>query len=1161
MTNNPPITHYTAKAGEAKASGPASPRNHRTTVTTTGLSVVYEPERLEPVLDIIFIHGLQGHPFKTWAVEVGRDHGEKLSSEHRAKACNDPKARNEWRNLLSRLRKFKLTHDSKTPEGQSYVFWPADLLPTEVPRARILVFGYNTVIAKHQFAGAVNKNSVFAHSKDLVNELFRARPLERPVLFVTHSLGGIVAKESLAICSTSNDENFEDILKSTTGVMFLGTPHRGSNAAGVGEIARKAASLLLMDTNSRVLDSLSLKNSDLERCQDTFSSLWLKYNFRVKTFQEGLPLQLPIRLGQSKMVKVVPDISSCLGDSRERAETLDGDHRSMCRYTDTQDQNYKKVAAELRAVYTKLISKSLAMRVDQRLPRSNITHDEEGKLEHFKFAEALFRQLSIHGPAENTCQWLPQTPSFTAWTERVDIDSHLGLLQIIGKPGSGKSTLMKQALEITRVRFQGNSGICILSHFFDRSGQLLQHSSTGILRSLLYQLGIQYPDSLMAFRDYTQADLNRLESSDPKPYTNILKSRLEKIFSDPSLAPQRTIIFVDALDECDSGDAADMGYFLAQLAGKAHHNQIQLDVCISRRQYPSITVKNSLEVHMEMFNGVDIQHYIQQRFEITNIPTTDQDILIRAVFQKSNGIFLWVVLAIEGILKDIEIGKNIKYILKRTESLPKTLETFYERIIGDMDLENRRMALRLFQWAVLATERLRIREWHHILAFLRDKAPASLKEWKTSDYYTETDDQLERRIRNLSQGLVEVKVPVDVSIAASDSGSLMAGAGSLDSNLGDSRIVQPIHETVTEFFTSGCANWLYMENSGCDFRGGGHLFIASTCLAYINIAELDGLVHARQRFEASSPSDHPQNKITRGRAKNEDTVQNKAHRRRSSSVTSFMSSASSHSGKYHGNELPRTGSRYEEATLNFGEDLLPPAYSPVITLQPPKARTFRGHGGVFRSFDAFIIRHDDSTPDGNMNLVVDTVSGRKQPDRHYRLYYLRMHNLSRREFSLERYYYPGSNEVCQSRQKDADVIRLELRDHKTTEIKYVTSQEAQTYRFSYWRLKYEWKRVVNNSLVSFYLFQNPKREDSERGDTVREDSEREDSERKDWAGERDPVASLVPVVRQPEEVTTDELRGVWVPPYHMRLTDNLNFKDKGNIEYSFPSPRETIKYD
>jgi protein SERAC1 len=107
-----------------------------------------------------------------------------------------------------------------------------------------------------------------------------------------------------SICSTSSNEEFEDIIQSTAAVVFLGTPHRGSSAAGLGDIARKAASMLLMDTNPLILESLALKNSDLDRLQDVFSSLWHKHDFRVKTFQEGLPLTSPVRLGQSKMAKV-----------------------------------------------------------------------------------------------------------------------------------------------------------------------------------------------------------------------------------------------------------------------------------------------------------------------------------------------------------------------------------------------------------------------------------------------------------------------------------------------------------------------------------------------------------------------------------------------------------------------------------------------------------------------------------------------------------------------------------------------------------------------------------------------------------------------------------------------------------------------------------------
>jgi hypothetical protein len=108
----------------------------------------------------------------------------------------------------------------------------------------------------------------------------------------------------LASCATTEVKDFEDILKSTIGVIFLGTPHRGSSAARLGEVVRKAASLLRVDTNPLVLESLSLRNSDLERSHEVFMSLWHKYDFEVKTFQEGLPLKVPLKLGTSKSKKV-----------------------------------------------------------------------------------------------------------------------------------------------------------------------------------------------------------------------------------------------------------------------------------------------------------------------------------------------------------------------------------------------------------------------------------------------------------------------------------------------------------------------------------------------------------------------------------------------------------------------------------------------------------------------------------------------------------------------------------------------------------------------------------------------------------------------------------------------------------------------------------------
>jgi protein SERAC1 len=86
----------------------------------------------------------------------------------------------------------------------------------------------------------------------------------------------------------AEEHELKNVVSSTVAVMFLGTPHRGSqDLAEIGDVARKLASVLMMDTNPAMIDALGLKTSDLERCQESFSMLWRKQEFRVKTFQEA----------------------------------------------------------------------------------------------------------------------------------------------------------------------------------------------------------------------------------------------------------------------------------------------------------------------------------------------------------------------------------------------------------------------------------------------------------------------------------------------------------------------------------------------------------------------------------------------------------------------------------------------------------------------------------------------------------------------------------------------------------------------------------------------------------------------------------------------------------------------------------------------------------
>ena len=73
-------------------------------------------------------------------------------------------------------------------------FWPRDFLPRSCPNARILLFGYNSSVA----LGA-SKIHIHDHANELLDQLSHSRKSDkdlcRPIVFIAHSLGGLVVKQ------------------------------------------------------------------------------------------------------------------------------------------------------------------------------------------------------------------------------------------------------------------------------------------------------------------------------------------------------------------------------------------------------------------------------------------------------------------------------------------------------------------------------------------------------------------------------------------------------------------------------------------------------------------------------------------------------------------------------------------------------------------------------------------------------------------------------------------------------------------------------------------------------------------------------------------------------------------------------------------------------
>ncbi|KAG4291608.1 hypothetical protein FPRO06_13829 [Fusarium proliferatum] len=745
-------------------------------IRETGISIVYEPEDSAPVVDILFVHGLGGHPRKTWTSS------QKAPGLQESLTTSEPSRKNSRRSVLGRaLDRLHRTsrntaaeprpdalHDDANP---AVVFWPVDLLSRDFPDSRILVFGYDSKITKYS-AGAVSENSVFSHAKDLLFALALERPLHRPLICVAHSLGGIIFKEMLSRSSSSTRREHQNILESVEAVIFLGTPHRGSvDIAAKGEVARSLLSALGVATTPVILDSLGLKNTDLERAQEEFSRLWHTSNFRVKTFQEGLILP---KLGK----KVVPEYSSLLGNHREHAETLQADHLEMCRYSGKDDPNYRKVAGEIRSTYLLVTTTNKLESLGQWEERNNSPvpsvgvsqysghnfQDQAGKawLQSLWFPAINRRYETLGSPADQTCHWLFDDENFHNWLNGRNQERYQGLIWIKGKPGSGKSMLMGEAFRrATRRQAEASTPSQTAAFFFSGKGDEHEHSGFGLFRSLIYQLCSKNALFMQSFREICDAKTKTgcFMASEAIAWQEAeLKAALENMILQKTSS--KLLIFVDALDECDS------------------------------------------------------------------------------------------VLVVDELLRSWDEGRNLEYLTKRVENTPQALETLFSEMLSHFTSERRDIAVKLFQWATLSTKPLRLHEWHHIMGFIRHPTPTSLAEWRASDYFTATDEQLVKQINTLSLGLVEVTGAIEVPPhgSGSDVSSVGVDAGSLTLDHGSTRIVQVIHESVRDFFLRGSGFSVLDSSFLTNPIGRGHLSIMATCLDYVNIGELDALVGARQRL-------------------------------------------------------------------------------------------------------------------------------------------------------------------------------------------------------------------------------------------------------------------------------------------------------------------------
>ena len=203
-----------------------------------------------------------------------------------------------------------------------------------------MAFGYDADVVKFwEMAGG---NTLRTHGKNLASAVSDQRRTcrERPLIFIAHSLGGLVCEQAL-LCCGEGDSHLEKVFQSTRGIVFMGTPHAGADLADLGFKLAKCLNVIRR-TNSAIMGPLRQGSEVLTAVQQQFQQLLRKPNVLIEIycfFEEKAVGGVGL---------IVPEQSATLAQYPN--QSIAANHMDMTKFVGKNDDGYQKVLNRVRDI-------------------------------------------------------------------------------------------------------------------------------------------------------------------------------------------------------------------------------------------------------------------------------------------------------------------------------------------------------------------------------------------------------------------------------------------------------------------------------------------------------------------------------------------------------------------------------------------------------------------------------------------------------------------------------------------------------------------------------------------------------------------------------------------------------------------------------------------
>ncbi|KAK9413454.1 putative NACHT domain-containing protein [Seiridium unicorne] len=690
-----------------------------------GLTPLYDPR--VHIADCIAISGLSSHPFGSWQ-----------------------------------------------SKGASKRFmWIRDALPKSLPAIRPILYGYDTTL--------VNSNS-FQSILDLALGLLNQikangwnSPTSKPLVFLAHSLGGIVLKQ--AFVSLANSMQRDDLLRNAIkGAIFFGVPNLGMEQSHLLAMVNgqpNAAIIADLSVNSQYLCQLDKQFSGIAYLQGV-QLYWAYETRKSPTVIRNLEGAWE-RTGAEEILVTQRSAARGLYQVHSRSHSIfpiNENHSNMVKFSEN-DPDYNIVVDKLVQIVAQL--KAVAADISQSLdaPKRD------------------FRLEQIEDKFRNTFDWVydPQEPGFNRWLQK-----GAGLFWINGKPGSGKSTLMKFIFQDSRTKellsdWRTSAVQIHASFFFHYRGTAMQKSFEGLLRSVLTQI-VEQCKSLTSYLSQLFGD----ESINSDFWT---LSRLQRgLFQilEQDRVPLHICLFLDALDEYD-GRLEPICKFLSDIAQIPQTATKRIQICFSSRPWDIFTREfgDCPGFSLQDFTRDDIRDYCLGSIRNERLSTAVLEDLVPELVERSKGVFLWVKLVVKDLAQAFSINTGKQELESLMRALPTELDEYYAEIIERIPHVHRWTAYAMLEIAVRSRTPLTPSKFISALSYSTLKSHTecvAAYEALRNQYLTRREGiDFESLVRHNSRkhcgGMIEI-----------------VGRRTISRDEDDNKSVQVFHQTVEDFVMS-----------------------------------------------------------------------------------------------------------------------------------------------------------------------------------------------------------------------------------------------------------------------------------------------------------------------------------------------------------------------